>query len=255
MTHASGLPEDVDSMDLDSEPPSSSSSASSSSQQSIHSNSNSPPLNRRQPIPASAPLQFSDVLAPPPLGSSSSLLSTEEDSLSAADGRKKTKQALAGRAAFLTTSTGGSVAGEDASWAGGASPNRPNAIASSSSSVVPTALFPASSNPSANPHDAANLNNASNHTASSLLAAAQAACATDPSSAIAHISLPQSLTTNPSLVQPSGIPPPPGSGQKTFHCPTPGCQKSYKQQNGLKYHLKGSFLPSNVPWRVSRASC
>jgi hypothetical protein len=34
--------------------------------------------------------------------------------------------------------------------------------------------------------------------------------------------------------------------QKSFHCPTPGCQKSYKQQNGLKYHLKSqssSLLP------------
>jgi hypothetical protein len=204
-------------MELDSDTVSSSGSGSSQTT-SNHSDRHSPSLKRRHPIPASAPLQFSDVLAPPPLASGSS--ATFDD----ADSRKKTKRALAGRAAFSSTTTGGGADGESRySYTPTGSPvpgDVPSSIASSS-------IDQHQATPSTNP-------------ASSLLAAAQAACNISPSASTAHISLPPG-TINPSLDQSSGIPPPTRSGQKTFHCPTPGCQKSYKQQNGLKYHLKSEL--------------
>lgn len=63
-----------------------------------------------------------------------------------------------------------------------------------------------------------------------------------PSVASAVASIPTAATGGgtiiPHLAHPGGVPPPPGTNQKLFHCPTPGCNKSYKQQNGLKYHLK-----------------
>lgn len=57
-------------------------------------------------------------------------------------------------------------------------------------------------------------------------------------SAVASVPTSSSGTIIPHLAHPGGVPPPPGTNQKLFHCPTPGCNKSYKQQNGLKYHLK-----------------
>jgi hypothetical protein len=63
-----------------------------------------------------------------------------------------------------------------------------------------------------------------------------------PTVASAVASIPTAATGGgtiiPHLAHPGGVPPPPGTNQKLFHCPTPGCNKSYKQQNGLKYHLK-----------------
>lgn len=244
---------DVDSMDLDSEPASSSSSSSSNT-----STSNSPPLKKRQPIPASAPLQLSDVLAPPSNSSFDTNVFTGANG-SAAAGRKKTKQALAGRAAFVNAGQGGmaspqewnSPAGSKAApsvWEGefkfSNSPATPNILPSvgknrsippptPSSCIPPTLLFPASANPSANATDAA-----------TILALAQQAASTGGSPSSTPGAGPSNYshlpTTIPALAlaHPGGVPPPPGSGQKIFKCPTPGCQKSYKQQNGLKYHLK-----------------
>lgn len=236
-----GPSHDVDTMDLDSEPASSSSSSSSQSQ-SNGSNPNSPPLKRRQPIPASAPLQLSDVLAPPTAAG----FDPSVPAGGAAAGRKKTKQALAGRAAFVNAGQGGGISpgseyGSKAPstvWEGeykfsNASPtpsvlpsvgkNRSIPPPTPSSCIPPTLLFPSSANPPANAADAA-----------ALLALAQQAASGAGTGAYAH------PTTIPALAlaHPGGVPPPPGSGQKIFKCPTPGCQKSYKQQNGLKYHLK-----------------
>ena len=242
-----GPSHDVDSMDLDSEPASESSSSSSS--QSNNSNPNSPPLKRRQPIPASAPLQLSDVLAPP--ATTGFEPSPAGGAGSAAAGRKKTKQALAGRAAFVNAGQGGGISpgseyGSKAPstvWEGefkfSNAPATPSVLPSvnknrsippptASSCIPPTLLFPSSANPPANAADAA-----------ALLALAQQAASgsASPGAGPSGYGHPATIPAL-ALAHPGGVPPPPGSGQKIFKCPTPGCQKSYKQQNGLKYHLK-----------------
>ncbi|KAG8905667.1 hypothetical protein FRB99_008439 [Tulasnella sp. 403] len=67
---------------------------------------------------------------------------------------------------------------------------------------------------------------------------------------------PSQVVSGPGIVHP-GPPPPtaaPTSLSKPFKCPTPHCNKSYKQANGLKYHMTHGqccFLPKDF---VSRAS-
>lgn len=237
-TPQGGSSHDVDSMELDSEPASSSSSSGST-----NSNPNSPPLKRRQPIPASAPLQLSDVLAPP----TNAAFETSVFSTSA--GRKKTKQALAGRAAFTNPGDAGTdgqngqqaqqTPGASTVWEGeykfgtGTPPpsvlpvvtkNQSIPAPTPASCIPPKLLFPSSSNPPASANDAA----------AAVLAAHQGAIA---SAALLAGPNGQATIQTLALAHPNGIPPP-SSGQKIFKCPTPGCQKSYKQQNGLKYHLK-----------------
>lgn len=54
------------------------------------------------------------------------------------------------------------------------------------------------------------------------------------------------IITGPILPNAASDPRPPLPGGKPFRCPTPNCTKSYKQANGLKYHLthgQCSFLP------------
>jgi transcription factor SFP1 len=38
----------------------------------------------------------------------------------------------------------------------------------------------------------------------------------------------------------------PNEEPKPFRCPVIGCEKAYKNQNGLKYHKAVSFLPSDI---------
>lgn len=54
------------------------------------------------------------------------------------------------------------------------------------------------------------------------------------------------IITGPIVPNAATDPRPPLPGGKPFRCPTPNCTKSYKQANGLKYHLthgQCSFLP------------
>ena len=54
------------------------------------------------------------------------------------------------------------------------------------------------------------------------------------------------ILTGPIVPNAASDPRPPLPGGKPFRCPTPNCTKSYKQANGLKYHLthgQCSFLP------------
>ncbi|KAG8821500.1 hypothetical protein FRC17_009799 [Serendipita sp. 399] len=54
------------------------------------------------------------------------------------------------------------------------------------------------------------------------------------------------IITGPIVPNAANDPRPPLPGGKPFRCPTPNCTKSYKQANGLKYHLthgQCSFLP------------
>ncbi|PVF94068.1 hypothetical protein CPB86DRAFT_714023 [Serendipita vermifera] len=54
------------------------------------------------------------------------------------------------------------------------------------------------------------------------------------------------IITGPIVPNAASDPRPPLPGGKPFRCPTPNCTKSYKQANGLKYHLthgQCSFLP------------
>ena len=54
----------------------------------------------------------------------------------------------------------------------------------------------------------------------------------------------------------AGVPDPPTDGglPKPFHCPVIGCEKAYKNQNGLKYH-KSVSVPCPLPTLTSTDSC
>jgi transcription factor SFP1 len=67
-----------------------------------------------------------------------------------------------------------------------------------------------------------------------------------PSSNPKTLNAPKRQITGPIVPNAANDPRPPLPGGKPFRCPTPNCTKSYKQANGLKYHLthgQCSFLP------------
>ncbi|CDZ96926.1 zinc finger protein sfp1 [Phaffia rhodozyma] len=308
-TNASQLPShDIESMDLEADGPSSSSQSSGSSASTASAipssvlpqqlKPQSSPLNRAHPIPLGfssprtssnlnspsnilhrtsqpsnpAPLQLSDVLAPP---SNSAFETSVLTSFPPSGSDKKTKQALAGRAAFVHSGSGVQIKdegwnaladgaktpttvwegeyrypspgqGSNLSSAGGVGGstsglNGPfgstSTINNNPSAMPPTLLFSSQPQPK---------NSTAPLSPSSAAAQAQAAAAIAASMNINDDGEMHSLTITPGLAHPNGIPPPASANQKLHHCPTPGCNKSYKQQNGLKYHLKVGQCDFNV---------
>ncbi|GAA5979945.1 hypothetical protein JCM10908_001473 [Rhodotorula pacifica] len=110
----------------------------------------------------------------------------------------------------------------------GGRPNRGLASAGQALPSLPTQL------PLINPHDPATINALANSTLKDPHQTAAAIAALGPNSLAA---LPTALHPLGQGVQisPSGRPYTPPS-EKPFKCTVPGCDKSYKQQNGLKYH-------------------
>lgn len=282
-TNANQLPShDIESMDLETDtPPSSGSSASSASttgpvpnpssilpmqlkKQPFHNsnsstnssaNVNSPSniLHRSPHSANSAPLQLSDVLVPPPNSAfETSVLTPFPPSGS----DKKTKQALAGRAAFVHSGSGVQIKDEwnalgdghrtpTTVWEGeyrfpspgqGSNLNPSSAIShgpfaksnntiNNPSAMPPTLLF--SSQPQPKNLTAPLSPSSAAVQAQALTTATALGRDTDP------------LTITPGLAHPNGIPPPASANQKLHHCPTPGCNKSYSS----------SFLSAFIFWR------
>ncbi|CDZ96976.1 zinc finger protein sfp1 [Phaffia rhodozyma] len=239
----------------------------------------SPPFKKRTPIPASAPLQLSDVLAsagnsafetsilsPFPSNSSHALSpSVSSPSVSpsfyaspvpSSVNEKKTKQALAARAAFVNGGRGGStmrtdrwhypsddqtLGHADILWEGEYKFPPPtisgDARTEGKAGLDTTLLFSSmpqqTKTPASSPHSTAT-QLGKRSTPNSFSVQGQHSKVQDETNTAA----PSTLLAIP--------PPPPSSNQKLYHCPTPGCNKSYKQQNGLKYHLKVGQCDFNV---------
>lgn len=113
-------------------------------------------------------------------------------------------------------------------------PRKPSATTLSPNSGGPLPHLPPSQMPVLNPNDRATITALAHTTLKDPMQTAAAIAALGPNSLAA---LPTALHPLGQGVQisPSGRPYTPPS-EKPFKCTIPGCEKSYKQQNGLKYH-------------------
>ncbi|GAA6010363.1 hypothetical protein JCM10207_005193 [Rhodosporidiobolus poonsookiae] len=120
-------------------------------------------------------------------------------------------------------------------------PKKPTAP---SPSPAPVSLSPLSAHPVINPHDPATIAALASTTLKDPMQTAAAIAALGPNSLAA---LPTALHPLGQGVQisPSGRPYTPPS-EKPFKCTVPGCDKSYKQQNGLKYHRLHGHCGANA---------
>ncbi|GAA5974003.1 hypothetical protein JCM11641_008206 [Rhodosporidiobolus odoratus] len=111
-------------------------------------------------------------------------------------------------------------------------------------SASPGVSLPPHALPSINPHDPATIAALATTTLRDPMATAAAIAALGPNSLAA---LPTALHPLGQGVQisPSGRPYTPPS-EKPFKCTVPGCDKAYKQQNGLKYHRLHGHCGANL---------
>ncbi|GAA5890820.1 hypothetical protein JCM6882_008825 [Rhodosporidiobolus microsporus] len=110
--------------------------------------------------------------------------------------------------------------------------------------AAPPASLPSHALPTINPHDPHTIAALANTTLKDPMQTAAAIAALGPNSLAA---LPTALHPLGQGVQisPSGRPYTPPS-EKPFKCTVPGCDKSYKQQNGLKYHRLHGHCGANA---------
>ncbi|BGP36937.1 hypothetical protein JCM10450v2_000837 [Rhodotorula kratochvilovae] len=123
-------------------------------------------------------------------------------------------------------------------------PNKPKKSSSTSAAAAAAALAALPPHPIINPHDPATISALANTTLKDPIQTAAAIAALGPNSLAA---LPTALHPLGQGVQisPSGRPYTPPS-EKPFKCNVPGCDKSYKQQNGLKYHRLHGHCGANA---------
>ncbi|CDR49225.1 hypothetical protein NBRC10512_003286 [Rhodotorula toruloides] len=116
--------------------------------------------------------------------------------------------------------------------------------ASTSAAAAAAALASLPPHPVINPHDPATISALANTTLKDPIQTAAAIAALGPNSLAA---LPTALHPLGQGVQisPSGRPYTPPS-EKPFKCTVPGCDKAYKQQNGLKYHRLHGHCGANA---------
>ncbi|GAA5964262.1 hypothetical protein JCM21900_001806 [Sporobolomyces salmonicolor] len=122
--------------------------------------------------------------------------------------------------------------------------HKPKKASSTSAAAAAAALANLPPHPIINPHDPTTIAALANTTLKDPVATAAAIAALGPNSLAA---LPTALHPLGQGVQisPSGRPYTPPS-EKPFKCSVPGCDKSYKQQNGLKYHRLHGHCGANA---------
>ncbi|TNY21721.1 hypothetical protein DMC30DRAFT_185743 [Rhodotorula diobovata] len=122
--------------------------------------------------------------------------------------------------------------------------HKPKKSSSTSAAAAAAALAALPPHPIINPHDPATISALANTTLKDPIQTAAAIAALGPNSLAA---LPTALHPLGQGVQisPSGRPYTPPS-EKPFKCNVPGCDKSYKQQNGLKYHRLHGHCGANA---------